>query len=236
MVAERSNDRARQRRLTSNADYDDFPAWSPDGTQIAFASDRDSGDSSRLEIYVMRADGSDVRRLTFDEADDRHPAWSPDGSSIALTTNRDGNREIYVMDASGGSVTRVTDSPGAGDHPDWFVISAARPASNCLPGVSLDVLDGSFVTASSPQDAVSRVTVEYSLPIWPSDAPFLTFFAQWKPGIRSERSDGTIKTGTAWSPSPIVELETPSGIGSSGITNSRSWAWGRARAYAWAAL
>lgn len=37
-------------RLTSNLSYDDYPAWSPDGSMIAFASDRDSQDSNRLEL------------------------------------------------------------------------------------------------------------------------------------------------------------------------------------------
>ena len=50
-----------------------FPAWSPDGTRIAFVSRRD-GDA---EIYVLDADGSGVKRLTSDPANDRSPVWSP---------------------------------------------------------------------------------------------------------------------------------------------------------------
>jgi len=49
-----------QRRLTHNPASDAFEAWSPDGNRIAFLSDR----SGRTEVYVMRADGTDVRRLT----------------------------------------------------------------------------------------------------------------------------------------------------------------------------
>ena len=48
-------------------------AWSPDGWQIAFYSDRD-GNS---EIYVMDIDGTNQRRLTNNTAEDRSPAWSP---------------------------------------------------------------------------------------------------------------------------------------------------------------
>jgi Tol biopolymer transport system component len=52
---------------------DGVPAWSPDGTRIAFESERDGN----LEIYVMNADGSGVTRLTNDPASDSTPAWSP---------------------------------------------------------------------------------------------------------------------------------------------------------------
>ena len=61
------------RQLTANWWSDSDPAWSPDGTQIAFASDRD-GD---FEIYTMRSDGTDVRQLTRNNVQDRNPAWSP---------------------------------------------------------------------------------------------------------------------------------------------------------------
>src|SRR5690348_14850117 len=62
------------RRLTNNSALDSGPAWSPDGSRIAFWSNRDG----KSEIYVMNADGSDVRRLTNNLFDDYGPKWSPD--------------------------------------------------------------------------------------------------------------------------------------------------------------
>jgi len=75
-----------QRRLTETDAGESFPAWSPDGTEISFDSDRDGN----WEIYVMASDGSDLRRLTNDPADDWITSWSPDGSQIVFESKRDG--------------------------------------------------------------------------------------------------------------------------------------------------
>ena len=62
-----------KRRLTKNNAPDWYPAWSPDGTMIAFVSRR-NGNS---DIYVMDADGSNQKRLTKNQAGDTSPAWQP---------------------------------------------------------------------------------------------------------------------------------------------------------------
>jgi PKD repeat protein len=106
-----------QTRLTANAAWDGTPAWSPDGTRIAFASDRD-GDS---DIYLMNADGTAQTSLiaAAEWGSEIEPAWSPDGSRIAFTSDRDGNAEVYVMNADGTGQTRRTASPGADGAPAW---------------------------------------------------------------------------------------------------------------------
>ncbi|MYG19029.1 MAG: hypothetical protein F4208_05555, partial [Gemmatimonadales bacterium] len=102
-------------RLTSNSAIDYEPAWSPDGDQIAFTTDRD-GNS---EIYVMNTSGSGVTRLTDHSRHDIRPSWSPDGDKIAFESERDGNREIYVMNADGSEVTRLTDHSAFDYSPAW---------------------------------------------------------------------------------------------------------------------
>src|SRR5438093_375233 len=62
--------------------YPGNPAWSPDGTKIAF--------NNYGEIWVMNADGTDAKNLTTDPyLFDDHPTWSPDGTKIAFSTIRD---------------------------------------------------------------------------------------------------------------------------------------------------
>ncbi len=95
------------RRLTDESSRNSVPAWSPDGQQIAFASDRDGN----FEVYVMNADGSNQTRLTNNPAVDANPSWSPDGQQIALVSDRDGNFEVYVMNADGSNQTRLTNNP-----------------------------------------------------------------------------------------------------------------------------
>ena len=105
-----------QTRLTNDAADDQNPAWSPDGSKIAFQSDRYG---SGYRIYVMNADGTAQTRLTgvgYDE----NPAWSPDGSKIAFHTRGGGSAEIHVMNADGTGQTRLTNNWPIQDFaPSW---------------------------------------------------------------------------------------------------------------------
>ena len=72
-------------RLTNSPAFDQMPAWSPDGTKIAFMSSRDGNP----EIYVMNADGSGQTRLTNNPGMDARPSWSRNGDFIVFTSTRD---------------------------------------------------------------------------------------------------------------------------------------------------
>ncbi|MGZ6671944.1 MAG: hypothetical protein ACXVFM_06295 [Solirubrobacteraceae bacterium] len=112
------------RRLTSNADFDSAPSWSPDGKQILFerapaGTFTPGTEAQEKDIYVMRADGTHVRRLTDSPGLDEGPEFSPDGTKIAFSSARDGQQEIYVMDADGANPRRLTDNPSRDESPDW---------------------------------------------------------------------------------------------------------------------
>lgn len=103
-------------------DWDVSPEWSPDGTRIVFARGGDHQD-----VYVMKADGSELTRLTRDSG--FMPVWSPDGTKIAFSSVRDDNEEIYVMNADGSGQTRLTHSPERDYSPAWQPV---RPVGNSL--------------------------------------------------------------------------------------------------------
>lgn len=101
--------------LSHNVSTDWFPLWSPDGSKIAFQSDRDGTG----EIFSMNADGTAQQNLTQNLALDGGPAWSPNGSRIAFVSLRDGNPEIYVMNADGSNQTRLTTNASWDAGPAW---------------------------------------------------------------------------------------------------------------------
>jgi TolB protein len=92
------------------------PAWSPDGTQLAYVSFED-----RLSnIYVQNLKSGERRRISAHAGVNQAPAWSPDGKRLALTlSSRDGNLDVYVMDLDTQMLTRITDDPGIDTEPQW---------------------------------------------------------------------------------------------------------------------
>jgi Tol biopolymer transport system component len=102
------------------------PSWSPDGPQLAFASNRHAASNDGAEdfdIYVMNADGSGLTRVTDDPGVAVAPAWSPDGTRLYFESTRDRvndyESEIYVMASGGGEQRRLTRDERPQNRAPW---------------------------------------------------------------------------------------------------------------------
>jgi Tol biopolymer transport system component len=108
-----------ERRLTHHTFEDLSPAWSPDGSRIAFVRRVSRG--GLLAIYTIRAEGGGLRRLTSQEAFYSTPAWSPDGRRIAYTAGfgvGEGGA-LFVMDADGTGTRALPQVAELAVRPRW---------------------------------------------------------------------------------------------------------------------
>jgi Tol biopolymer transport system component len=176
----------------------DHPAWSPDGTKIAFRGNKNASqaalDVPSGNIWVMNADGTNPIQLTFTSTDDR-PVWSADGR-IAFISYRDHLDDrsfvtsIYVMNADGSNQHAVTtvDTQTFDDQPAWspdgkriaFVRFGFTQGSNSIDGGFQEIFtvrdDGTdFRELTSAADASNDAGVSKNSPTWSPDGTRVAF-------------------------------------------------------------
>ena len=86
------------------------PRWSADGRQLVFASSRDDPGLTRMDIFVMHADGSAVTNLSRHPHEDYNPHWSADGKNIIFTSLRSGTAQLYAYDLAAKQAVRLTEN------------------------------------------------------------------------------------------------------------------------------
>ena len=135
-------------RLTSGPSAESTPAWSADGSEIAYTSNA----AGSTDIWMMDADGTNQRNITKDSANCYGPEFSPDGTRIAYTrVAANGTLDIWTMNSDGSGAVNVTAAaPGDNSDPSWspdgtkLAFSSLRTAQK---GVYVMDADGSNVTA-----------------------------------------------------------------------------------------
>ncbi|MGB5850472.1 MAG: hypothetical protein WBH40_18425, partial [Ignavibacteriaceae bacterium] len=143
----------------------------PDGTRIVFISTRDGN----FEIYVMKADGSNLQRLTNNYYEDIHPDWSPDGDKIIFNSKINDDYGIYVMNADGSNQQSLLDTSAWELFPRWspdgskIVFFANISVSMSERNVYIMNNDGSNITQLTNTNAVDED------PDWSPDGTQIVF-------------------------------------------------------------
>jgi len=111
-AAERAN-LAQLRKITDDTATATEPAFSPDGSHIAFTSTRDG----QPEVYVMDADGSNAARLTNSPGLDGDPSFTADGQAVVFHSQRTGHRQIYLQPITSSVAVPLTQEPADNSQP-----------------------------------------------------------------------------------------------------------------------
>jgi dipeptidyl aminopeptidase/acylaminoacyl peptidase len=103
--------------LTDDPGVEDHPAWSPDGTQVVYATfPKDGGN---FDLWVMNSDGSGKHRLTSAAANEIFPSWHPGGEVIAYVTDASGHFDIFGVRLADQTTFPIITGPDQDVRPAW---------------------------------------------------------------------------------------------------------------------
>jgi len=171
-------------------------SWSPDGSQIAFATDT----AGRDAIIIVDADGTEEKMIDLPYDDLGWTDWSPDGSKILFVGPGPNGAyhgwDIYVMDADGSGVTKLTDTPEVELDPGWspdgstILFKRGPLESSGTSDLYTMASDGSDVRRLTNDDVLEQS------PVWSPDGSLIAFTGMAHEGtaIYTILADGTART------------------------------------------
>ncbi len=168
-------------QLTSDPAQDVMPKFSPDGSKIAFASDR----AGNWDIYVMPTTGGGAVRVTESAANELHPSWSPDGTLLVYSRMGEvsGQWEMWVSDALNSGTAHFL---GYGLFPEWcprrgtgeggadkILFQRGRQRDDhAFSAWTIDFRDG---RSGSPTEVASTAGAACINPAWSPDGRWIAF-------------------------------------------------------------
>ncbi len=183
-------------QLTNDPAEDVMPAISPDGSRIAFASNR----TGNWDIWVMPSAGGKAVQITSDPAHELHPSWSPDGSQLVFCRlgEASGRWELWVLDVQ---MSQVAQFIGEGLFPEWCPVSGTgldgadrilfqRSRERGDRGFAVWAIDYADGQSGSPTQIASSDRAAYVNPTWSPDARHVVFASIEHQETRPEVSDG----------------------------------------------
>ncbi len=160
--------------LTNHPADDTHPAWSPDGSRIAYQSER----NGNTDVYVMQANGASQTRLTDNPSFDGMPAWTSDGKYLAFTSWRDGQADIYTMTDSGKEQYSLTSHTGMDTSPNWLPAAPTSISDQVLFAVGSDSnRDIALIntTGTGLSILTTNLVGDHSTPAWSPDGTRIAF-------------------------------------------------------------
>jgi len=142
------------------------PAISPNGSKIAFESDR----SGSHEVWISDSDGHNVQQITHFDALTGTPSWSPDSKLLAFDSRVEGEANVYIYNTTGGDLRKISTSTRANSLPSWskdgrFLFYASGEDGD-TPSVWRVPVDGGTAT---------RIAADGDLPVISPDGTHLFF-------------------------------------------------------------
>ncbi len=192
------------RNLTRHPAEDRYPMWSPDGSKVAFTSNRDGA----YNLYVMDADGKNVRQLTFekDPAVCYMPSWSGDGRQIVFGLDR-GKGLIGSVAPDGSNFRVIGEARDPCISPDGKTIAFTGRVTRGFCVFAMNANGKNIRQLTTHQDEMGAVH-----PIWSPDGTKILYSDQVGEAleifvcdadgknVRQLTSLGAISTSAAWSP------------------------------------
>ena len=152
------------------------PAWSPDGSRVAFDGVADDG---HIHIFAVNAEGTGLTQITSGDGEEIDASWSPDGTRLAVETQRSPSEPtgIAIVDVATGDIRMITENPFDGDDakptwsPDGTRIAFARSRGEQKRPSAVFVMDAD---GSSLQRITPRGLNAYR-PAWSPDGTQIIF-------------------------------------------------------------